>query len=120
MIIKTHQHYGDGWTWLDQLDKVDAHGRVGDGCFASFDELSEGIERMWGASPRAFDLEVWPTWDGVNGTDVPFDGEEPKPPMTMYGVRAVVGRRRDGSTILVIIHTEAYLLSDNGDTIERL
>lgn len=124
MILKMHQHYGDGWVWLDNIEKLEHHGLLGvgdqDGHFDSFAELSAAVAHTWGDSnTRSFETEVWPTWGGANGTDHDAEGDK-LDGARMFGVRTVVARRRDGTAILGVVHTEAFLLGDNGDTIERL
>lgn len=115
MMLKVRRHYGDEWAWFDNIDHVEGHGTIGtDGSAGSFDELREAVEHQWGTE-RSFDVEVWPTWGGVNGTDQ-GDGAAHR----LYQLRTYTATRRDGTSLLAVVSGEAFLLSDTGATVDRL
>lgn len=103
MILKLKTE--SGWTYIDRIEKFDTFGHLGDfEAFTSHEQLRDAIDHVWG-DQREFDREVWPVLEG---------GER--------GVHAQSGvaRCEGGRDVLVIWADEAFLLSESGDTVDRL
>lgn len=74
--------------------------------FTSHSEVVAAVDRTWG-NVRDFDAEVWP----MSMHEPDFGGQHVE-----SGVARLDGDRR----VLVIWADEAFLLSEKGDTIDRL
>lgn len=106
-----------GWTWVDGVDQVQTYGYVRNPKapdqslelnFGSMNDLTDGVAAMWGDSEtRSFDSELWPTL-------TPEDGR----PMPM--VLSIVLTRANHEQILALVTRQAFLLSEQGHTVERL
>lgn len=120
MIVKAHGHYHDGFVWIDNVEKVQDFGfLLGDDMkpaeFGSLGDLSAAVAKTWG-DDRSFADELWPLWpgsDGPNGTP----GSAPP-----IAARMICAKRRDGESVLIVAANAnpVYLLSDSGDTVDRL
>ncbi len=108
-----------GWVYIDGVEDFRTFGyfRTGDASseqpdgLAMFDgvlALRPAVDRMWG-DHREFDREVWPT----------FGDEHLAVPDGRY-VQSGVARTDDDRNILVLWADEAFLLSDDGKTVDRL
>lgn len=109
---------GAGWQWFDGVKRAETFGFVANVnadhvdtkamYFANLVDLLDSVERMWGTGDtRSFDYEVWPTF---------AQGQEP----TM--VTSAVLTFDDRTQVLALLAggVDAFLLSEKGDTIERL
>lgn len=102
-----------GWTFIDGIQRVDTHGPLmrddGEGPIrAAFtrEGLIEAVDARFGPGrDRSFEFEVWPQ-DMTDG-------------WAKYADLAVC-RRSDDRHVLVVMTSEAFLLDDSGNTIERL
>lgn len=123
---------GAGWVWIDKIKKAETFGyvpnrkarqraddsdsrlHVGVGdlglplYFTDLDDLVDAVEQMWGAtSIRSFDSEIWPAFaQGQEATTV---------------ISAVL-TLEDRTQVLALLEggVDAFLLSEKGDTVERL
>lgn len=111
MIVKIKSDAG--WTYLDDIEEFRTYGKItgtltdadpNADVFSSCETLAPAVARVWGPQ-REFDREIWP----------PLNPNE----QARY-VEAGVARRSDGSDVLVLWADEAFLLSDDGKTIDRL
>lgn len=98
-----------GWVTADNgqlaAPGVDIAMRNGVRMSVTAGELRQWVDDHWGTE-REFADELWPDHDG--DTDAQFT------------VRCVHALRDDGTMLLLLIEGEAYLLSDDGRTIDRL
>lgn len=107
---------GEMWVYFDSIVRVQTFGWVtapdakndGDGVRISVTgaELRAWVTDHWG-DEREFADELWPDLG-------PADSE------AQASVRCVHALRDDGRMVLLLIEDEAYLLSDEGRTIDRL
>lgn len=112
-----------GWRYLDNVEEYRSFGNlvrdpettsIDGSLFQTYRQIVEAVARCWGdADSREFDRELWPEW---------VDPIEPEPPgsgrLVQVGVASFRGSSRPNA--LVVIADEAFLLSDQGDTIDRL
>lgn len=127
MILKLARDGGTRYQWLDKIDEVEDFGAIWDRAQDSeqfsgriayvrtFGELIEAVNSVWG-DQREFDHEVWPAMPG----EIPEATRECSDVPSAARHITTVKCRRGKEQILVILVDEAYLLSDNGDTIDRL
>lgn len=112
MIVKLKRE--SGWVFLDQVELFETYGYIGERIendaglagvptFADVAVLRPAVDRVWG-DRREFDRELWP---------------ELVPDREAY-VESGVARLSDGRNVLVLWADEAFLLSESGDTIDRL
>lgn len=107
----------DIWIWVDQIKKAQSYGYMYDvnssrrglknenpGVFSKATDLLASVESMWG-DERSFDDEIWPEF---------ADGE---PGRTVTSIRL---DRENGQQLLALAAGPSFLLSESGDTIERL
>lgn len=119
MILKV-KHYNvaavgnsHGWIYVDGIEKAQTYGPLilphVDGqpiaaqVFSDLGEVVDSVARMWGPGEiREFDYELWP--------------EE----VQDRTVEVVHLTRAHGGPVLALLSDEAFLLSDDGKTIDRL
>jgi len=110
MIVKMRTSaFEGGWLYLDGVRKAQTYGplRVGDGhqLFSTRQELAERVDEAWGPPQvREFSDELWPE---LKGDDM----------------SAVVMARLDmddGQMVLALLVADAFLLGDDGQTVDRL
>lgn len=98
----------ESWVFFDQVAKVRTYGTVrvdhDQRISCTRDELREWVETAWGVE-REFADELWPEFAG------------PEEQRTVFCARL---ERNDGGAILVLLDAVAYLLSDDGKTVDRL
>lgn len=76
------------------------------GVFRTHTDLTRAVDRMWGpASVRQFADELWPKFHRTSEAST---------------VTCLRLERRDGSCILALLNDNAFLMSDEGHTVERL
>lgn len=93
----------DTWVWIDQVRQAQTFGTLAGGAFLGFDDLTKAVAVMWGEK-RTFDDELWPEYK---------KGE-------IKLVTSIRLDRENGQQILAMVAGPAFLLSESGDTIERL
>lgn len=123
MILKMRT--SRGWLYRDGIDVVqhdwpvcEPEAKPGSSAvryFRSQGELAEYVNSVWGQE-REFVDELWPefTTDGM----LAFDG--PNGRYDVASIRPTVLTLRRGGAVLALVYGEAYLLSDEGKTLERL
>lgn len=124
MILKARVHapvHGadDGWVYLDGIRRIENYGLLPPaepsppgqpeeifGRFRSHEEIFTAVERMWGPlDVRQFAHELWP--------EMPTDREATTATVVHCG-------HDDERLSLAILVYDAFLMSDDGKTIERL
>lgn len=117
MLIKTRTAHGE-WRWIDGVVDVESFGTVPSpvqssenppgeyfAVVSTMEEAQAAVARMWG-DQREFDVEVWPSFDVQTGRG--------------RTLTTAVARFRAGGTWLLVLDDETFLLSETGDTIDRL
>lgn len=119
MILKIR--YGQAWRFIDHVadvvvdDHVAHDGGQGARVFQTQHELREWIDEHYGVD-RDFAAEILPLFG---------EGHHPAGVFEAYAVRPAVAHLHSPAglaqeRVLVLVGQEAYLLADNGDTIDRL
>lgn len=108
VVARPHaKNGGGGWTYIDGVARVDTHNvPLVDGERRAFKgtELVEYVAESFGTD-REYAYELWPQDMG--------EGFE------RYAV-VHTARLHNGGCVLVVATAECFLLSDKGDTIDRL
>lgn len=118
-MARTHApelYAGERWDYFDGITRVTTFGFAlpsdskleggGHRISVTTAELRQWVNEGWGSpDQREFADEVWPE----------FADEEQQ-----LTVRCVRAERKDGTWLLLLLSDEAYLLSDEGRTVDRL
>lgn len=120
MILKLMKepYPNEVWFYIDQVAKVRNYGQLymppddkGERALAmvrSQTEMNPAVKQLWGPvweDGQGWADQIWPQF---------FDDERPR------SVTSLALDRRDGTSVLVFCNLSAYLMSDQGDTIEKI